>query len=85
MKGFLIDENLPGRLTIVPSLPVVSSSRALQRSADDSELWEFAQARELAIVTKDADFSDRILASAPPQSAAASVSAELIPAADSVP
>ena len=66
MNGFLIDENLPGRLTFVPSLPVVSSSRAIHRSAGDSELWELAREQELAIVTKDADFSDRILVNAPP-------------------
>ncbi len=66
MKGFLIDENLPARFTFAPSLPVVSSSRALHRSAEDSDLWEFAREQELAIVTKDADFSDRVLASAPP-------------------
>ena len=66
MKGFLIDENLPGRLTFAPSLPVVSSSSALHRSAGDSQLWEFARAGELGIVTKDADLSDRILASATP-------------------
>ncbi len=66
MKGFLIDENLPTRLTFGPSLPVFSSSRAINRSAGDSELWEFAREQELAIVTKDADFSDRILVSVPP-------------------
>lgn len=66
MKGFLIDENLPARFTFVPSLPVVSSSQAISRSAGDSDLWEFAREKELAIVTKDADFSDRILVSVPP-------------------
>ncbi len=66
MKGFLIDENLPARFTFVPSLPVVSSSRALHRSAEDKDLWEFAREHDLVIVTKDADFSDRILISDPP-------------------
>jgi predicted nuclease of predicted toxin-antitoxin system len=62
VKGFLIDENLPARFTFAPSLPVISTSRALHRSAEDSDLWEFAREQELAIVTKDADFSDRVLA-----------------------
>jgi predicted nuclease of predicted toxin-antitoxin system len=66
VKGFLIDENLPARFTFVPSLAVVSSSRALHRSAGDSDLWEFAREHDLVIVTKDADFSDRILISVPP-------------------
>ena len=66
MKGFLIDDSLPARFTIVPLLPVVSSSRALNRSAEDQDLWELAREHELVIVTKDADFSDRILISDPP-------------------
>lgn len=49
------------RITIDPAIcngrPVVSSSRAIHRSAGDSELWEFAREQELAIVTKDADLS----------------------------
>ncbi len=66
MKGFLFDENVPARLTFAPSLPIVSSFRALRRSAADSELWNLAREQELVIVTKDADFADRILVSTPP-------------------
>jgi predicted nuclease of predicted toxin-antitoxin system len=66
VKGFLIDENLPARFTFIPSLPVVSSSHALHRGAGDSDLWEFARGQDLVIVTKDTDFADRILISAPP-------------------
>lgn len=61
MKGFVLDENVPARLTFQPSLPVLSSTQALGKGADDSELWEFAKNGELVIVTKDADLSDRIL------------------------
>jgi len=32
----------------------------------DSEVWEFARRRELVIVSKDADFSDRIIVQRPP-------------------
>lgn len=66
MKGFLLDENVPVRLTFRPSLPVVSSAQVLGKSADDLDLWEFAKERDFVIVTKDADFSDRILMSEPP-------------------
>ena len=65
VKGFLLDEYLPGQLTFAPSLPV---SHALE-SGDhltDSELWLLAKSRHLVIVTKDADFSARILVSTPP-------------------
>ena len=65
MKGFLLDENLPIRLRFTPSLPLVSLS-ALGTSRSDSEVWEFAKGEELVIVTKDADFSDRIILSEPP-------------------
>ncbi len=65
MKGFLLDENLPSRLTFTPALPV---SHALDFGVNptDSQLWKMAVANELVIVTKDTDFSDRILVSSPP-------------------
>ena len=65
MKGFLFDENLPSRLRFTPSLPVIPSS-AVRPSATDSEVWDFARNRGLAIVSKDSDFSDRIIVSQPP-------------------
>ncbi len=66
MKGFVLDENVPARLTFEISLPVISSSHALRRGAGDGDLWAFAREKELVIITKDADFSDRILVSTPP-------------------
>ena len=65
MKGFLLDENLPTRLTFSPSLPV-SHARDLGENPSDSELWDLAKAARSVIVTKDTDFSDRILVSEPP-------------------
>jgi len=65
MKGFLFDENLPSRLKFSPGLPVIPSS-AVGKSPTDSELWSFARDRELVIVSKDADFSNRIIVSEPP-------------------
>lgn len=65
MKGFIFDENLPSRLKFAPSLPVISSA-AIRPRATDSEVWDFAKIRELAILNKDSDFSDRIIVSQPP-------------------
>ena len=65
MKGFLLDENLPSRLTFTPGLPVTPAS-AVGSSPTDTQVWDYARQRELVIVTKDADFSGRIILSAPP-------------------
>ena len=66
MKGFLFDENIPTRLTFHPSLPVVAVRAVLGKSASDNVLWEYAREAEYVIVTKDTDFSDRILSDNPP-------------------
>lgn len=65
MKGFLFDENLPRRIRFTPSLPV-THVEALGASPQDAAVWEYAKAEFLAIVSKDTDFSDRILVSQPP-------------------
>lgn len=65
MKGFLFDENVPARLRFSPNLPVVPASR-IGRNPSDSRIWEFARKHDLVIVSKDADFSNRIITSAPP-------------------
>jgi predicted nuclease of predicted toxin-antitoxin system len=65
MKGFLFDENLPRRLTFTPGLPVVPAT-VLGASPTDTQVWEYARREELVIVTKDADFSGRIILHTPP-------------------
>lgn len=65
MNGFLLDENLPSRLTFSPGLPVISFSQA-GKNPSDSQIWEFARQRQLVIVSKDADFSERIIMESPP-------------------
>ena len=64
MKGLLLDENLPVRLTFLPRLPVVSAS-VLGASPSDTQVWDYARREELVIVTKDADFSGRIILHTP--------------------
>ena len=66
MKGYLLDENLPNRVRFQPSLPVIHARDLGLEAPSDSELWEYARANDLAIITKDADFSDRIMAADPP-------------------
>lgn len=65
MKGFLFDENLPVRLTFAPRLPVSTVSK-LGRSPSDSRVWAYARRHRLVIVSKDADFSARMILSTPP-------------------
>lgn len=65
MKAFLFDENVPNRIRFAPKLPVLHS-RDLGTSCSDSFLWDTARANEYVIVTKDVDFSDRIMLSDPP-------------------
>ncbi len=65
MKGFLFDENLPARLRFSPKLPIVSSSK-VGKNPSDSQVWEYARRHDLVIVSKDADFSDRIITQSPP-------------------
>jgi len=65
VKGFLFDENLPLNLQISPSLPVIHATN-WGNSLSDSEIWRYAMANDLVIVTKDVDFSDRIIISNPP-------------------
>jgi len=65
MRGFLFDENLPRYRSMQTKLPV---THALDLGArpTDSQLWAHAQQNDLAIVTKDADFSQRMVLGEPP-------------------
>ena len=65
MKGWLLDQNVPTRLTFTPALPVIPAT-AVGPNPTDSQLWAHALEQRLAIVTKDADFSGRIILSTPP-------------------
>jgi len=65
LNGFLFDENLPCRLTFTPSLAVTHCT-SLGVNLSDTALWEYARRYSLVIVSKDADFSGRIMLDAPP-------------------
>ncbi|MCF0074518.1 DUF5615 family PIN-like protein [Dyadobacter sp. CY261] len=38
----------------------------IERTAKDSDIWFYAKKAEMTIITKDSDFSNRILISSPP-------------------
>jgi predicted nuclease of predicted toxin-antitoxin system len=65
MNGWLFDQNLPAQLSFAPALPTVSAT-TLGTNPTDSELWDHAKSNHWAIVTKDADFSGRIILQTPP-------------------
>ncbi len=65
MKGFDLDENIPRNVTFAASLPV-SHVRDQGASMSDTAIWDHARHNELVIVSKDADFSHRIMVSESP-------------------
>lgn len=67
MKGFLIDENLPDELARSLSLNAIHAC-GISRQPTDEELWHYAKTNDLVILTKDADFFDKlILRGSPPK------------------
>jgi predicted nuclease of predicted toxin-antitoxin system len=65
MPRYLIDVNLPYYFSLWRSDQYVQQLD-IQNDAEDYAIWQYAQSRNLTIVTKDSDFSDRILLSTPP-------------------
>ncbi|MBX3245415.1 MAG: DUF5615 family PIN-like protein [Acidobacteria bacterium] len=65
MSRFLIDENLPVKVNVWRGSEFEFVTSSFQSESDD-RIWDHAKANDLTIVTKDSDFSYRILASAPP-------------------
>lgn len=65
MTGYLLDENLPAHVNLPTALPI-EHARDRGPSQSDTELWDYAASLDLVIVSKDADFSERILRLEPP-------------------
>jgi predicted nuclease of predicted toxin-antitoxin system len=67
----LFDENLSFRLVVLLQDLFPSSQHVREcglRAATDAEIWEYAKANGLMIVTKDSDFQERsVLLGAPPK------------------
>jgi predicted nuclease of predicted toxin-antitoxin system len=62
---FLIDANLPYRFSLW-SGEYFQHMRDVGETWTDSQIWQYARSHQLIIVTKDTDFSDRIMVSNPP-------------------
>jgi predicted nuclease of predicted toxin-antitoxin system len=65
VKGYLLDENLPDQLITTATRPIYHV-REFGQGLTDSTLWELARQEQWAIVTKGADFVDRIIGDTPP-------------------
>lgn len=62
---FLIDANLPYRFSLW-SGEDFQHMRDVGETWTDSQIWQYARSHQLIIVTKDTDFSDRVMVSNPP-------------------
>lgn len=65
MARFVIDVNLPYYFSVWNG-PGFVHLRDLGDDWTDTQVWSYAKREGLTIVTKDTDFSDRILLAAPP-------------------
>jgi len=65
MPSYLVDANLP-RLFSQWNSPEYVHQHDLDPSRHDTIIWEYAKEHDLTIITKDSDFSSRVLLSAPP-------------------
>lgn len=65
MLRFLIDANLPYYFSVWRG-PSYVHVRDLDDEWPDRQVWNHAKELNLTIVTKDADFSDRMLLATPP-------------------
>lgn len=66
MPKYLIDANLPYRFALW-SGPDYLHVYDLGDEWSDSQIWAYAENHRLTIVTKDADFSSRVMLYAPPR------------------
>ncbi|HEY3761364.1 MAG TPA: DUF5615 family PIN-like protein [Verrucomicrobiae bacterium] len=46
-------------------MPIIPVSK-VGKNPTDTQIWEYARKHDLVIVSKDADFSDRIITATPP-------------------
>lgn len=65
MASYLIDINLPSHFSLWNTNEYIHQ-RDLDPRSSDADIWKYAKLHKLTIITKDRDYSDRILLSSPP-------------------
>jgi Uncharacterized protein conserved in bacteria len=65
MTKFLVDANLPSKIKVWES-PEFEFVNRINEKWTDSEIWDYATSLNLTIITKDADFSHRMIIANPP-------------------
>ena len=65
MADFLIDANLPYYFSLWNNDKFIHL-KDINDEWSDSEVWDYAQKNNMTIITKDSDFSNRILLKTPP-------------------
>lgn len=65
MPKYIVDTNLPYYFSLWRTNDYVFQ-RDFDPSAPDSDVWQYAKENSLTIITKDRDYSDRILLTDPP-------------------
>ncbi len=65
MPSYLIDANLPYYFSLWNNENHIHQND-LNDEAKDSQIWEYAKNDNLTIITKDSDFSTKILTTLPP-------------------
>ena len=65
MAKFLVDANLPVKFRFWSGVDFLHVA-AIDPTWSDSQVWKYSELNDLTIITKDADFSARIIAVSPP-------------------
>lgn len=65
MLKYLIDENLPYNFRLWKGKSFIHIAN-LELGLHDDDIWNYAKDNNLTIVTKDADFSNKIMLNTPP-------------------
>ena len=65
MPRMLIDVNLPYRFALWTGDDYLHM-RDLGETWTDSQIWQYAREHDMVIVSKDTDFSDRVMLTRPP-------------------
>ncbi len=65
MAKYLVDTNLPYYFSLWRTSDYLFQ-RDFDPSAPDTDVWKYAKSHKLTIITKDRDYSDRMLLSSPP-------------------